>query len=75
MFVETNAEKREFTRRKVQVTRRGRQTVFVCGEEAAANRGSPGESLQTGDKVVTTMVLELSAELDLAKSRSAGQEP
>jgi cobalt-zinc-cadmium efflux system membrane fusion protein len=75
VFVETNADRREFTRRKMVVTRRGRQTVFVCGEAAAAERGCAGQSLSPGDKVVVTMVLELSAELDLAKSRSAEQEP
>ena len=64
VFVETSAELLEFTRRKVQVTRRGRQTVFICGEAAAAERGCVGQSLSPGDRVVTTMVLELSAELE-----------
>ncbi|MBS0263514.1 MAG: efflux RND transporter periplasmic adaptor subunit [Planctomycetes bacterium] len=70
VFVETNAERLEFTRRKVQVTRRGRQTVFVCGDQAAADRGCNGQSLTVGERILTTMALELSAELEAAKARS-----
>ena len=73
VFVETNAERLQFTRRKVQVARRGRQTVFVCGETAAAERGFAGQYLNPGDQVVTTMVLELSADLEAAKTRSPAQ--
>jgi cobalt-zinc-cadmium efflux system membrane fusion protein len=71
VFVESDADRLEFTRRKVLVTRRGRQSVFICGEEAAAERGCEGQSLRPGEKVVTSMVLELSAELEASRTRSA----
>jgi cobalt-zinc-cadmium efflux system membrane fusion protein len=75
VFVQTNAERLEFTRRKVQVTRRGRTTVFVCGETVAAERGFSGQFLNPGEQVVTTMVLELAVELESAKTRSQEQSP
>lgn len=75
VFVESDAENLEFTRRKVLVTRRGRQTVFVCGEDMAADRGCQGQGLSSGEKVVTTMVLELSAELESARTRAGEQKP
>jgi hypothetical protein len=73
--VQTNAERREFARRKVVIKRRGRRTVFACNAESAAEAGCGSESLKVGDLVIANRVLELSAELDSAKSRTGEHEP
>jgi cobalt-zinc-cadmium efflux system membrane fusion protein len=75
VLVETSAERHEFTRRKVDVKRRWRHSVYVCRDagEGESNGCGP-DSLQVGEKVIVTGVLELSAEFDVAKSRSAEQE-
>ena len=73
VFVQDPQSRLDFTRRRVHVTRRGRDTVFVCGEQLAKERGCENEWLQPGEFVVTTMVLELSAELESAKSRAQEQ--
>jgi len=68
VFVETDAEKHEFVRRKIVVTRRGRRNLFVCGA-SAPEQGCGGDSLRVGERVIVTSVLELSAELEAARSR------
>jgi cobalt-zinc-cadmium efflux system membrane fusion protein len=72
VLVETNAERHEFTRRKVAVKRRWRHSVYVC-RDASLGKSDP-DSLKVGEKVIATGVLELSAEFDAAQSRSAEQE-
>lgn len=74
VFVETDAEHREFARRKISVRRRGRRNLFVCGDSAPSGRGCGAESLGVGERVIVTNVLELSAELDSAKSRHEARE-
>jgi len=76
VFVETDAARHEFQRRKVTVKRRWRHTVYICrrsGEADEAN-GCGADSLKVGERVIVSGVLEFSAELDAAKSRSAEQD-
>jgi cobalt-zinc-cadmium efflux system membrane fusion protein len=76
VLVETNAERHEFTRRRVDVKRRWRHSVYVCGDSGDGNgNGCGADSLTVGDKVIVSGVLELSAEVDALKSRSAEEEP
>ncbi len=76
VLVETSAERHEFTRRKVAVKRRWRHSVHVCGDSGAGenvNECGP-ELLKAGERVIVSGVLELSAEVDALKSRSAEEE-
>jgi cobalt-zinc-cadmium efflux system membrane fusion protein len=77
VFVETDAVRHEFQRRKVTVKRRWRHTVYICrsADEAADANGCGADSLKVGERVIVSGVLEFSAELDAAKSRSAEQDP
>jgi len=85
VLVETNAERHEFTRRKVTVKRRWRHSVYICrdsGTEGSGrgesdkgqSNGCGADSLKVGEKVIVTGVLELSAEFDAAQSRSEEQQ-
>ena len=75
VLVETDAQKHEFTRRKVSVKRRWRHSVYVCrSSETGEDKECGPDSLRIGEKVIATGVLELSAEFDTAQSRSADQE-
>jgi cobalt-zinc-cadmium efflux system membrane fusion protein len=75
VLVETNAERHEFTRRKIAIKRRWRHSVYVCRESGPGeSNGCGSDSLKVGEKVIVTGVLELSAEFDAARSRSAEQE-
>jgi cobalt-zinc-cadmium efflux system membrane fusion protein len=75
VLVETNAERHEFTRRKVAVKRRWRHSVSISRDSGEdASNGSGADSLKVGEKVIVTGVLEMSAEFDTAMSRSAEQE-
>jgi cobalt-zinc-cadmium efflux system membrane fusion protein len=75
VFVETNADRHEFARRKVDVKRRWRHSVHVCRDSELADDGEGygcgHESLKAGESVIASGVLEISAELDAAKARSA----
>jgi cobalt-zinc-cadmium efflux system membrane fusion protein len=77
VFVETDTARHEFQRRKVTVKRRWRHAVYICrgGDEPDDANGCGTESLKIGERVIVSGVLEFSAELDAAKSRSAEQEP
>jgi len=69
VFVETNQEKREYTRRRVAVTRRGRTQVHVTSEPNAKQLESGIQGLRPGERVLIDSVVELEAELnDLASS-------
>ncbi len=76
VFVETNAERHEFTRRKVDVKRRWRKSVYVCraADETIDANGCGADSLKVGERVISAGVLEFSADLDALKSRSAEEE-
>jgi cobalt-zinc-cadmium efflux system membrane fusion protein len=74
VFVESNAARHEFTRRKVAVKRRWRHSIHVCRDSADAENACGADSLEVGERVIVSGVLEFSAELDAAKSRSAEQE-
>ena len=64
VFVETNAELREYTRRKVAVVSRGRTLVHVAmkPEQYQIERGA--EPLRPGERVLINSVVELDAELN-----------
>lgn len=63
VFVETDAERHEVTRRDVAVTRRGRNYVFIRSEPLEEERQEGAEPLKVGEKVVVSGGLELFSEL------------
>ena len=75
VIVETNAERHEFTRRKVAVKRRWRHSVYVCRDAGPDDHECGPDSLKVGERVIVTGVLELSAEMDSVLSRHAEQNP
>ena len=69
VFVETNAELREYTRRRVAVTKRGRTQIHISSEPTAMQIDRGIQPLRPGERVLTDSVVELEAELnDLASS-------
>ena len=76
VFIETNAERHEFTRRRVAVVRRGRTLVHVVMEpdELQTQRGA--RPLHPGERVLIDSVVELDAELnDLMSSAPKETSP
>ncbi len=71
LFVETNAERHEFTLRKVAVFRRGRDLIYVHSDPPPLSLKNGAQRLRAGERVITTSVLEVAAELNRLKS-SAG---
>ncbi len=63
VFIETNAERHEVTRRNVAVTRRGRVNVFVRSEPTEEERREGAQPLKVGEKVIVSGALELFSEL------------
>ena len=63
VFVETNAQRHEVTRRNVAVTRRGRQRVFVRSEPTEEERREGAQPLAVGERVIVSGGLELFSEL------------
>ena len=63
VFVETDAERHEVTRRNVAVTRRGRNYVFIRSQPLEEERQEGAEPLKVGEKVVVSGGLELFSEL------------
>jgi cobalt-zinc-cadmium efflux system membrane fusion protein len=72
VFVETNLEKHEVTRRNVAVTRRGRQHVFIRSRPTADERREGAQPLLVGERVIVSGGLELFSEL--INLQAAGQE-
>lgn len=69
VFVESNAELREYTRRRVAVTRRGRTQIHVLSEPNATQLERGIQPLRPGERILIDSVVELEAELnDLASS-------
>ena len=69
VFVETNAERHEFTRRRVVVKRRGRTLAHVLIEPDKTQTERGALPLRPGERVLVNSVVELDAELnDLASS-------
>ncbi len=69
VFVESNAERHEFTRRLIAVTRRGRTIVHVRSEPDKIQTEQGARSLRAGERVLVNAVVELDAELnDLTSS-------
>ena len=69
VFVETDTERREFTRRQVAVTKRGRTQIHIVSEPNAKQIEKGNQPLRPGERVLTDSVVELDAELnDLASS-------
>lgn len=63
VFVETDAERHEVTRRNVAVTSRGRTNVFIRSEPTDEERREGAQPLRVGEKVVVSGGLELFSEL------------
>lgn len=72
VFVETDAEKHEVTRRNVAVTRRGRQHVFIRSQPTAEERREGAQPLEVGQRVIVSGGLELFSEL--INLQAAGDE-
>lgn len=68
VFVETNKENHEVTRRVVAVTRRGEKMVFVRAEPNDEERKDGAMPLHVGERVVMSGALELDSELTNLKS-------
>lgn len=64
IFVETNAERQEFSRRKIAVVKRGMTMmhVAIAPDKLQAQRGAQG--LHPGERILINSVVELDAELD-----------
>lgn len=63
VFVETDAERHEVTRRIVAVTRPGQHWVFIRAQPNEKERAAGAQPLQVGEKVVMSGGLELNSEL------------
>ncbi len=72
VFVESNAERHEFTCRKVAVARRQQDLVYVRTLPAASDPGAGDETLKAGDRVVRSGALELQAELSGLQAAARG---
>ena len=76
VFVETNAERREYTRRKIAIVRRGRTLMHVSTRLEPYQIEQGIQTLQAGERILINSVVELDAELnDLISSaphRTAG---
>jgi cobalt-zinc-cadmium efflux system membrane fusion protein len=68
VFVETDRENYEVTRRVVAVTRRGEKMVFVRAEPNEDERKDGALPLRVGERVVISGALELDSELTNLKS-------
>ncbi|HWB11767.1 MAG TPA: efflux RND transporter periplasmic adaptor subunit [Pirellulales bacterium] len=68
VFVETDRENHEVTRRVVAVTRRGEKMVFVRAEPNEEERKEGATPLRVGERVVMSGALELDSELTNLKS-------
>jgi cobalt-zinc-cadmium efflux system membrane fusion protein len=68
VFVETDRENYEITRRVVAVTRRGEKMVFVRAEPNDEERKDGALPLRVGERVVISGALELDSELTNLKS-------
>jgi membrane fusion protein, heavy metal efflux system len=63
VFVETDAERHEVTRRAVAVTRRGQHWVFIRAQPNEQEQQAGAQPLHVGEKVVMAGGLELNSEL------------
>jgi cobalt-zinc-cadmium efflux system membrane fusion protein len=68
VFVETDHERHEVTRRVVAVTRRGEKSVFIRAEPTDDERSQGAKPLGEGERVVMSGGLELDSELTNLKS-------
>ena len=68
IFVETNPEQHEVTRRVVAVTRRGKEQVFIRAEPNDQERQQGAGPLKVGERVVMRGGLELDYELSNLQS-------
>jgi cobalt-zinc-cadmium efflux system membrane fusion protein len=68
VFVETDAGEHQFTRRKVVVTRRGQDLVFIRSEPTSPESRAGMEPLRPGERVVTSGAQLLNSELDSLRS-------
>ena len=73
VFVETDADHREFTRRKVCVRHRDGESVFISVQPTDDERARGAEPLHVGERVVVSGVLELAAKLKDVQPRAKSQ--
>jgi cobalt-zinc-cadmium efflux system membrane fusion protein len=71
VYVEADARSHQFVQRKVAVTHRGNEWIFVRSIPNAEEKKAGAEGLKAGEKVITSGVLELAAEHALQKSAHA----
>lgn len=74
VFVETDAERHEVTRRKVAVTRRGRQRVFIRSDPTVEERREGAEPLLVGERVIVSGGSELFTELNILQAAGDDQD-
>lgn len=72
VFVQAAGTRNAFTRRKVAVAIRGRDSIMVRREPTATEKQAGAESLHPGETILLSGVLELGAELDDLKTNSNG---
>lgn len=68
IFVETDAEKHEFTCRRVLPVRRRDQLVFLKGTPSKGDRQMSIDSIRIGERVVTVGGVQMAAELELLRA-------
>ncbi|HTI52280.1 MAG TPA: efflux RND transporter periplasmic adaptor subunit [Planctomycetaceae bacterium] len=68
VFVETDAARLEFERRRIAIKRRGRDLVFVESISEAAETRADVQPLRIGENVIVSGALEIAAELESRKS-------
>lgn len=68
VFVETDASRLEFERRRIAIKRRGRDLVYVESNSAAAETRGDVRPLRIGENVIVSGALEIAAELESRKS-------
>jgi multidrug efflux pump subunit AcrA (membrane-fusion protein) len=71
VFVESSSAPRQFTRRKVEVTRREGSVAFIAADPETGVPGHGAQSLHAGERVVFSGVMALAAKLKAAQLRTA----
>ncbi|HEY5315733.1 MAG TPA: efflux RND transporter periplasmic adaptor subunit [Pirellulales bacterium] len=75
VFVETDAGRHEFARRKVVVVRRGRELAYIRAHPSREEARLGAGTLVAGQRVIVSGGLELSSELSDLQSNAINQQP
>jgi cobalt-zinc-cadmium efflux system membrane fusion protein len=75
VFVETDADRHEFARRKVAVVRRGRELAYIRSHPNGDEARGGAEALVAGQRVIVSGGLQLSSELSDLQSDAVNQQP